>query len=103
MTKPKTDPVSSLFAGCNLAKVQKTTPGLQPVESELYCYNDSIDLDVDPLVCWSKRECQHPLLVKLVRMVRSLPSITVKTEQVFSAAGNVHSNKKEQGCQTLNK
>ena len=46
------------FPPCLLDKKQLF--GLQAVESELRRYNDEevIDLDADPLVWWSKRECR---------------------------------------------
>ena len=93
--KPKSGPVSSLFAGMSWPNKRQLN-GIQAVESELRRYQDeeTIDLDADPLVWWKSRISQYPLLARLVRMVWSLPATSVSSEQVFSAAGNVLTKKR---------
>ena len=93
--KPKSGPVSSLFAGMSWPN-KRWLNGIQAVESELRRYQDeeTIDLDADPLVWWKSRISQYPLLARLVRMVWSLPATSVSSEQVFSAAGNVLTKKR---------
>ena len=93
--KAKSGPVASLFAGMSWPN-RKWLSGIQAVESELRRYQDeeTIDLDSDPLAWWNSRMCQYPLLAQLVRMVWSLPATSVRSEQVFSAAGNVLTKKR---------
>ena len=52
--KPKSGPVSSLFAGMSWSNKRRLN-GIQAVESELRRYEDeeNIDLDTDPIVRWS--------------------------------------------------
>ena len=72
-------------------KKKKKPTHLNQVESEILCYNseDCIDIDEDPLLWWKKRESQYPLMVKLVRKYFSIPATSVRSEEIFSTAGNV--------------
>ena len=77
-------------------KKKKKPTHLNQVESEILCYNseDCIDIDEDPLLWWKKRESQYPLMVKLVRKYFSIPATSVRSEEIFSTAGNVLTGKR---------
>ena len=93
--RKKSGPVSALFAGMAQSS-RRQLSGPQTVKSELRRYQeeDPIDLDANPLEWWKARLVQFPLLAKLVRKVWSLPATSVRSEEVFSAAGNVLTKKR---------
>ena len=83
--------VSSLFADIATARSSKKPSTLELVESELNRYEQEelLDLDSDPLLWWKTHQVQYPSLSQLLKQLWSLPATSVRSEEIFSSAGNV--------------
>jgi len=75
-------------------KSSKQPTNLEMVRSEIQCYcHDMIaGLNDDPLKWWSTREVQYVHLKKIVKKYLYMPATSVRSEEVFSTAGNVLTN-----------
>ena len=68
------------------------------IESELAMYRGEANLSIDksPLQWWKTREKNYPTLSKLARKYIhvAVPATIVKSEEIFSTAGNVLTDKR---------
>ena len=69
---------------------------LEVIESELAMYRGEANLSIDesPLQWWKTREKNYPTLSKLARKYIAVPATSVKSEEIFSTAGNVLTDKR---------
>ena len=64
-------------------------------EVERYLGMAIIDFKVgDPFIWWSQHSQEFPILSKLARRFLSAPATSVPSERLFSAAGNLHNDKR---------
>lgn len=75
---------------------QTTQTPLEEIKSELHRYllEEPLDLESDPLKWWHQHHTTYPHLAKFLCSVWSLVATSVSSEQVFSVAGNVVSEKR---------
>ena len=52
------------------------------------------EIDEKPLMWWKMRQDQYPLMVNLARRYFSIPATSVRSEEIFSVARNVLSEKR---------
>lgn len=90
-SKKKRGALSYLFADVFEEKAEKKQTGMEAIQLELQRYQgeECIDIDEKPLLWWKSREAQYPTMVKLVRQYFSIPATSVRSEELFSTAGNV--------------
>ena len=62
-------------------------------EVDRYKGEECIDIDDKPLMWWKIRESQYPLIARLARRYFSIPATSVRSEEIFSVAGNILSEK----------
>ena len=69
---------------------------MEAIESELAFYKGEVclDIDGDPLQWWKVRATQYRLLSQLARKYISVPATSVKSEEIFSTAGNILTQKR---------
>ncbi len=85
----------SLFDDFNSSRRKKTSSA-EVVDSELrrYAEEDLLDYESDPLKWWHDRKSQYPTLCNVVRKLWCIPSTSVRSEELFSLAGNILSPKR---------
>ena len=68
---------------------------LEVIRSEVHCYHHEMiaELNDDPLRWWSTQEIQYMHLKKVVKKYLCMPASSVRSEEVFSTAGNVLTHK----------
>ena len=68
---------------------------MEAIESKLAFYKGEVclDIDGDPLQWWKARATQYRLLSQLARKYISVPATSVKSEEIFSTAGNILTQK----------
>jgi hypothetical protein len=90
--RPRTE-LSDMW--CSIAK-RKQAPQQSDILAEIRRYDNksSEDLSVDVLKWWSANEARFPLLSSAARRYLSPPASSVDSERVFSACGNVFSDKR---------
>ena len=88
--------MDSLFSDFAKSRNNEETSAEDIVKSEVrrYVDEDMLDYDSDPLVWWSMRKNQYPTMVKLIRKLWCLPATSVRSEELFSLAGNVLSQRR---------
>jgi len=74
----------------------KKPTNLEVIKSEIWCYRHDViaDLNDDPLKWWSAREVQYAHLIKVAKKYLCMPATSVRSEEVFSTAGNVLTHKR---------
>uniref|UniRef100_A0A1X7VX41 HAT C-terminal dimerisation domain-containing protein n=1 Tax=Amphimedon queenslandica TaxID=400682 RepID=A0A1X7VX41_AMPQE len=98
--KKKQKLASVLFSDFMASKDSSLTPNssLEIVLSEVrrYMYNDEdmLEYDGDPMEWWSIHKSHYPTLCKLVRKLWCVPATSVRSEELFSTAGNVLTDKR---------
>ena len=87
---------SSLFSDFSSSRHHRGNSALDIVESEIRRYNeeDLLDYDSDPLEWWGKHQHHYPTMAKLVRKLWCAPATSVRSEELFSLAGNVLSQRR---------
>lgn len=55
-----------------------------------------LEYDSDPMKWWNERKSHYPVLAKLVRKMWCVPATSVQSEELFSMAGNVLTQKRNQ-------
>ena len=63
----------------------------EKVETELlwYSHEETLDLECDPLEWWKVKSATYPNLSAQVQRMWSLPASSVRSEEIFSTAGNI--------------
>lgn len=95
-TKKRKGVLSKLLGDVITTKTSKKHTTLDTIKSEIQCYqHDTVaELNDDPLKWWSTRELQYVNLAKMVKKYLCMPSTSVRSEEVFSTAGNVLTHKR---------
>lgn len=97
--KPKLGPsesiqssvLSDLLGDVFVTKVDTLISPMQRAEMEVQRYKESepIPLVSDPLLWWEENQYKFPLVSNMARRLLCIPSTSVPSERVFSAAGDI--------------
>uniref|UniRef100_A0A3B4T2Q5 HAT C-terminal dimerisation domain-containing protein n=1 Tax=Seriola dumerili TaxID=41447 RepID=A0A3B4T2Q5_SERDU len=63
-------------------------------EVQMYFAEPAISKKEDPLIWWRENEGRYPTLSKLARSLLCIPATSTPSERIFSAAGNICSQKR---------
>jgi len=68
----------------------------EKIETELlwYSHEEVLDLKSDPLEWWKLKSATYPNLSRQVQRMWTLPASSMKSEEIFSTAGNIHTLKR---------
>ena len=77
------------FCRCLQRKIKEIKLEYVVAEFNRYKNKECIEIDEKPLVWWKMREDQYPLMANLARRYFSIPATSVRSEEIFSVAGNV--------------
>ena len=94
--KKKKSKLSDFFADVYEDKSKRICSKLERVVAEVNQYKseESIDIDEKPLMWWKMRKCQYPLMSNLAKRYFCIPATSVRSEEIFSVAGNVLNEKR---------
>ena len=94
--KKKKSKLSDFFADVYEDKSKRICSKLERVVAEVNRYKseESIDIDEKPLMWWKMRKCQYPLMSNLAKRYFCIPATSVRSEEIFSVAGNVLNEKR---------
>ena len=94
--KRKEGVLSRLLGDVISTKTSSKPTYLEVIRSEVHCYRHEMiaELNDDPLRWWSTREIQYIHLKKVVKKYLCMPATSVRSEEVFSTAGNVLTHKR---------
>ena len=94
--KKKKSKLSDFFADIYEDKSKRICSKLERVVAEVNRYKseESIDIDEKPLMWWKMRKCQYPLMSNLAKRYFCIPATSVRSEEIFSVAGNVLNEKR---------
>ena len=69
---------------------------MEKVTAEVSRYKSeaTIHIDKKPLLWWKAREIQYPLLSVLAKRYFCIPATGVRSEEIFSVAGNILNEKR---------
>ena len=91
----KSDGLASVFGDVVVVKVEKASPLKQATdEIEIYKNEDSIPLRNNPLQWWKDNQFRFPLLSNYVKSILCIPATSVRSERVFSTAGDIVSGQR---------
>ena len=90
----KKSKLSEFFA--DVCKDRSKKSKLKCIVAEVDRYNseECIDIDGKPLMWLKIRETQYPLMAKSARQYFSIPATSICSEEIFSVAGNILSEKR---------
>ena len=94
--KRKEGVLSRLLGDVISTKASSKPTYLEVIRSEVHCYRHEMiaELNDDPLRWWSTREIQYMHLKKVVKKYLCMAATSVRSEEVFSTAGNVLTHKR---------
>ena len=96
--KSKKPKVASLlfsdFSNCKDSAEASSVMDLVQPELRRYNEEDLLEYDNDPMDWWRTHRSHYPILAKLIRKFWCVPATSVRSEELFSAAGNVLSQKR---------
>ena len=94
--KKKKSKLSDFFADVYEDKSKRICSKLERVVAEVNRYKseESIDIDEKPLMWWKMRKYQYPLMSNLAKRYFCIPATSVRSEEIFSVAGNVLNEKR---------
>ena len=94
--KKKKSKLSDFFADVYEDKSKRICSKLERVVAEVNRYKseESIDIDEKPLMWWKMRKCQYTLMSNLAKRYFCIPATSVRSEEIFSVAGNVLNEKR---------
>lgn len=94
--KRKEGVLSRLLGDVITTKTTKKPTHLEMIRSEVQCYRNEMiaELSDNPLKWWSMREVQYVHLIKVVKKYLCMAATSVRSEEVFSTAGNVLTHKR---------
>ena len=85
----------NVFMKTQRLRFAKKESKLECVVAEVNRYKskECIENDKKPLVWWKMQEDQYPLMANLATRCFSIPATSVRSEEIFSVAGNISSEK----------
>ena len=90
----KKSKLSEFFADICKGRSKKSKLEYVVAEVDRYKGEECIDIDDKPLMWWKIRESLYPLMARLARRYFSIPATSVRSEEIFSVAGNILSEKR---------
>ena len=88
--------LGELFNSCSEASSTRTAEEKSRVEVQRYTAEEQLDLDKNPLEWWKQRRATFLYLSQLVRRLYCITATSCLSERLFSAAGNLVTEK--QNC-----
>ena len=95
-TRKKKTKLSDFFQMYTKALTEIIYNRLERITAELSRYKGepTIHIDEKPLLWWNERESQYPSLSNLAKWYFCIPATSVCSEEIFCAAGNVFTEKR---------
>lgn len=96
LEKSESNVLSDLLGDVFVTKVEEPVSLLQRANAEVQSYKElpAISLASDPLLWWKENLYKFPLLSCMARKLLCIPSTSVPSERVFSAAGDIVSSQR---------
>lgn len=86
--------LGDLFKDDGAHPTTRTAEEISRAEVQRYCAEDKLDLDKNPLEWWKQRKIQFPYLIQLIREIFCITATSCPSERLFSAAGNLITQKR---------
>lgn len=96
LEKSESNVLSDLLGDVFITKVEEPISLLQRADAEVQNYKElpPVPLASDPLVWWKENQFTFPLLSIMAKKLLCIPSTSVPSERVFSAAGDIVSSQR---------